>query len=720
MESNLEKRLKKYEKQHKRKKVWMRILSVLSAVVVFCTTYALILPAITQERETFCGFEEHIHSESCSAAEEKILICELTEEEAHLHNEECFLDELICETDENHVHSDECFDENGNLICEKTENHIHAEECYENSLICEFPETEGHSHGDECYEIKSSACETEEHTHTLACYSDETADVETEAQWKAGFANADLGDVVSENLITIAKTQLGYHESTRNYIVLDDGETVKGRTRYGEWKEEPYSDWNTAFIGFCLEYADSEIPFDADIEKWVGILSLPEYDIYRPAAEHEVLPGDIIFLDEDRDGKPDRAGIISEITDSEYKAIIGDFGDSVQAVSFSRTDETVIGFAAVAVPSPYHCGFEEHIHENKCFDEFGAVFCGFEEHRHSEECLDEMQEDSFEETEEPEEEILCEIPEHTHSKECIDEEGNLICKAEEHTHSAECLPEKAETEIFCFIEEHTHGESCFDEEENLICEIEEHSHTDECFTAKEEAEEEKVLFCKMEVHTHGEECFDSDGYLICYITEHEHAESCSKEFFCGSDEHAHSEECFDEEENLICETEEHAHTEECRLSIERLSETERFRIWQVIEMIDALLTAEEIDEKAYAFQDAEDYEGEEAFLTEVYRDVGLAYQYYTDLPEEHRRFITNSEKLMDLEFIWAMALLIETELGNTVEYSPDMFDSSTQFIVYTQGSDGTYYAFNNTGKAVPINITEGGLITASAKQNDIL
>ena len=36
----------------------------LAAVVVFCTTYALILPAITLEGEG-CGLEEHIHDESC-------------------------------------------------------------------------------------------------------------------------------------------------------------------------------------------------------------------------------------------------------------------------------------------------------------------------------------------------------------------------------------------------------------------------------------------------------------------------------------------------------------------------------------------------------------------------------------------------------------------------------------------------------------------------------
>ena len=48
-----------------RRRIWKRIVSAMACVVVFCTTYALILPAITMEQPTFCGFEEHTHDESC-------------------------------------------------------------------------------------------------------------------------------------------------------------------------------------------------------------------------------------------------------------------------------------------------------------------------------------------------------------------------------------------------------------------------------------------------------------------------------------------------------------------------------------------------------------------------------------------------------------------------------------------------------------------------------
>ena len=672
METNLEKRMKKYARQHKRRKIWHKILSVLSAVVVFCTTYALILPAITQERETFCGTEEHTHSESCLAAEEKVLICELSEEEAHFHSEQCFEKVLICETEENHLHSEECYS-GEELICEKPEEHIHSEECYEISLICEILETEGHSHGDECYEIKTVSCELSEHSHSLECYSDKTADIETEEQWKSGFASVQLSKNVSENLITIAKSQLGYHESTKNYEVAEDGETIKGRTRYGEWFGKPYADWNSIFIGFCLEYAKAEIPFDADIEKWTELLSAAETDIYKPFGEHEALAGDLIFFDEDRNGKPDRAGIIIEIAEDSYKTVIGDYGDSVQSVEIGKNDETIFGFAAIAIPSPYHCGLEEHIHEEKCFDEEGNVFCGFDEHAHSDECLSEA-------TEEPEK-----------------------------------TTEETLTEYICGFVEHAHSEDCFDENENLICENPEHAHSEECVARKE-----SEYFCGLEEHFHSAECFDEEGKQICEKAEHSHTEDCQKEFFCGFEEHTHSEECSDEEGNLVCKLEEHTHTDECRVSFERLPEEERLRIEQVITMIDALPTADEIDAKIMEFEDAEDYEGEEAWLTEIYQQVGMAYKYYTDIPENHRKFVTNSEKLMELEYIWSMAVLIETEIAETITYNANMFTESAAFVVYTQGTNG-YYAFDGNGTAVPINIDSNGVITANVNnRNELL
>ena len=62
-----------YLAQNHRRRTWKKIISILACIVVFCTTYALILPAITLENHTtYCGLEEHQHGLECY---ERTLIC---------------------------------------------------------------------------------------------------------------------------------------------------------------------------------------------------------------------------------------------------------------------------------------------------------------------------------------------------------------------------------------------------------------------------------------------------------------------------------------------------------------------------------------------------------------------------------------------------------------------------------------------------------------------
>lgn len=54
------------QKTNRYRKKWKRLVSLVSCLVIFCTTYSLILPALTlNAKETFCHKEEHIHSEEC-------------------------------------------------------------------------------------------------------------------------------------------------------------------------------------------------------------------------------------------------------------------------------------------------------------------------------------------------------------------------------------------------------------------------------------------------------------------------------------------------------------------------------------------------------------------------------------------------------------------------------------------------------------------------------
>ena len=92
-----------------KRRVWKKAVSILSCIVVFVTTYMLLLPAITMEKTAICGIEAHQHDESCWETETK-LTCGMTEEDGHQHTDDCFTTtrKLIC-TLEQHTNSEQCF-----------------------------------------------------------------------------------------------------------------------------------------------------------------------------------------------------------------------------------------------------------------------------------------------------------------------------------------------------------------------------------------------------------------------------------------------------------------------------------------------------------------------------------------------------------------------------------------------------------------------------------
>ncbi len=80
-----------YQTAHQKRKIWQRVVTVLACFVVFCTTYALILPAITMETTAdpnaiYCGAEGHTHGEDCYDANLS-LVCSVSE---HTHSLACY------------------------------------------------------------------------------------------------------------------------------------------------------------------------------------------------------------------------------------------------------------------------------------------------------------------------------------------------------------------------------------------------------------------------------------------------------------------------------------------------------------------------------------------------------------------------------------------------------------------------------------------------------
>lgn len=289
----------------------------------------------------------HRHTPDCFDADGK-LICGQTQVLEHRHSDACF--ETVAEpvdtgtltcTDTAHVHTARCYG-TWELVCGQEE-HTHSEACTQNEQEeTVFCGKDAHTHGEACRDENGElVCGTEEHTHSLACYADPNADVETAELWEKTFAGVTPAGNWRQDTLAIAETQLGYAESTKNYVVAEDGETVKGYTRYGAWCEEPYGDWNVMFLTFCLHYAGVEgVPPDRDCGGWVTSWA----DAFEPAQSHTPAVGDLVLFDRDGDGTADRAGLVAQITDSGFAAMEGDAEDAVRLLTYGADDPGILGY----------------------------------------------------------------------------------------------------------------------------------------------------------------------------------------------------------------------------------------------------------------------------------------------------------------------------------------------------------------------------------------
>ena len=357
MDSRVSDRMNDMDGKRKKRRLWKRIVACAACAVVFCTTYALILPAITMEESTYCGQEEHTHTEACYTRE---LVCGLEESElpVHTHTDACYetTEELVCTVPESegHTHTDTCYDAEGNLICgqAESEGHHHTEACYQENrvLICTQQEAaqETHQHTDACYQDVLT-CGKEEHTHTLSCYSDPNADLEAQSQWEATLPGS-LSGKWDDDVIAIAKSQLGYTESARNYTVLEDGTTKRGYTRYGAWYGDPYGDWCAMFASFCLRYADvpdSSFPIEASCPRWIQ--KLADRKLYADAGSYTPKTGDLVFFDYEQDGTSDHVGIVESVDGSTLHTIEGNSGNQVKRNTYALSDSDIQGYGILPV-----------------------------------------------------------------------------------------------------------------------------------------------------------------------------------------------------------------------------------------------------------------------------------------------------------------------------------------------------------------------------------
>ena len=156
-----------YSGKHKRISRRRRIVTCLAAVVVFCTVYALILPAITLEKQD-CTLPEHTHTEDCYA--------------------------LVAAAD----------NENEDVTVPETENEAETETETETTVVT-VPETDTESVTEpetDTEAVTEPAEETEAVTETEAETSAE-AETETVAETSAETETETETDAESETLITV-------------------------------------------------------------------------------------------------------------------------------------------------------------------------------------------------------------------------------------------------------------------------------------------------------------------------------------------------------------------------------------------------------------------------------------------------------------------------------------------------------------------------------------
>lgn len=300
---------------------------------------------LVEHEELTCGQEEHTHNDYCIDPDTGDYICGFEE---HTHTDDCYTTEteteekLVCGYEEGQVLSDGTAAEDGIAALEDTNT---ATSVAEDSSSEAVSEPVLHHHTEACYE-KVLTCTIPEHTHTLACLADYRADVETDDDWEK--YSVGLSDNWNEALLAVAKEQLGYKESEKNFQTdeaLGDIIDVHHYTRYGAFYGNPYADWDVAFIAFCQHYAGipkTEIPqrlgleaLRADMDA-MGFAYLTEGE----DAAYEAIPGDVVTYNKNGTADDETIGIVETVGDDSLTVISGAVEGAVAEVTVPFTDVT--------------------------------------------------------------------------------------------------------------------------------------------------------------------------------------------------------------------------------------------------------------------------------------------------------------------------------------------------------------------------------------------
>ena len=363
MENKRSEMIKAYYQKYRKKQFWRKLVSVLGCLVVFCTTYALILPAITMDQNTICGMTEHQHTSDCY----------IMPESGHVHTDACYTETVtyICgmeETEDDGGFFEDLFDDESSTssTIEYEPAHSHTDACMEitTELTCGLEEAVPHSHDDTCYDENGELicelptepeeplliCDITPHIHSDGCFPSDEEDVTEDGS--TDNEKSDTSSVTeeegneSDDEVTEDESNLSKDESLL--------ETVCGMEEHLH-KEDCY-DADGRLVCIITEHRHAEGCYQTDSED-----DAEKTDTICGKEEHR-------HIDNCYDMDANLICIEEEHLHEESCYPIIEDENKLQ-----QERETV-------------CGAAVHQHEETCYDNDGNLICSIEEHQHDDSC----------------------------------------------------------------------------------------------------------------------------------------------------------------------------------------------------------------------------------------------------------------------------------------------------------------------------------------------
>lgn len=424
MDGNLSSQVARCIDVHQRKRRGRQVLTVLAAIVVFCTVYALMMPAVTMSNQVTCGLEAHVHSEDCWTVElsgpRPELVCDAMDYSGvviHKHNSFCYDEygELICTLPETelHVHDKSCYQEQRELICQERQEagHVHDASCWaydRGELICTEAEGEdAHTHTDDCYQTESRqvlTCtlpEEEPHTHDDSCYT-----THTRQELTCGLAESDDKLDAEGNVV-----ESGHHHDDSCYTEVEERELscTREETEGHHHDESCYTTEEVRTL-ICGHTETSGHEHGKECYEWTQRLVCQEEE--REAGHVHT----------------DECYQITEVLACRRQEL----APHTHTESCYNEEGGLICTRPEAIVHDHDASCV-HIPEGE-MEEIRVLTCGKQEHEHTESCYVELvpKEDDG---------CLCGKSAHLHTAECYSEFGTLICTMEEHVHTLACMQE---------------------------------------------------------------------------------------------------------------------------------------------------------------------------------------------------------------------------------------------------------------------------------------